>query len=76
MRKNKFEKLLRQAIANITTNKSAYVKNESDFTRNRKLLMDKVIEILLSMEGGTLQKELYKFSKLNNLDIFSSSAFV
>lgn len=70
------KKLLRHAIVNIVDNRIAYVKNESDFTRNRKLTMDKVIEILLSMKGGTLQKELYKFSKLNNMDIFSSSAFV
>lgn len=73
---NRTEKLLREAVEQVVKNKERYVTKTSAFTRNRKLTMKTIIEIILSMEGGTLQKELYDFSKVNHMDIFSSSAFV
>lgn len=53
-----------------------YVKNpKRDFTRNRKLTFKSVIEILLSIGGGSISKELLKHF---NYDVAtaSSSAFV
>lgn len=35
------------------------VYNEKDFSRNRKLPFQKMVELLLSMQGGSLKKELY-----------------
>jgi hypothetical protein len=53
-----------------------YVKNPGkDFTRNRKLPFETVIEILLSMGGGTLNQELYEFFNYD-VNTASSSAFV
>ena len=46
-----------------------------DFTRSRKLPFRKVISLLLSMEGGTLAKEMLKHFGCA-ADIASSSAFV
>ena len=45
------------------------------FTRDRKLPFPKVISCLLSMEGGTLTSELFKFFGCS-ADIASSPAFV
>jgi hypothetical protein len=53
-----------------------YVKNPGkDFTRNWKLPFETVIEILLSMGGGTLSKELYEFFDYD-VNAASSSAFI
>ncbi len=73
---NKFEKLLRNSIERIINNKEKYVTSPAAFTRNRKMPMEKTIEMILTMEGGTLQKELYDFSKSYSIDVCSSSAFV
>lgn len=53
-----------------------FVKNPGkDFTRNRKLPFETVVEILLSMGGGTLGKELLEFFDYD-VNAASSSAFV
>ena len=68
--------LLDDIIADINSNKRVYVKNpDKDFTRDRKLPFDKVIKIILSMKGNTLNKELYDFGKIPE-EIATSSAFI
>lgn len=53
-----------------------YVKNpEKDFTRNRKLNFKTVIEILLSIGGGSISKELLNYFNYD-ANTASSSAFI
>ncbi|MBC8060232.1 MAG: IS4 family transposase [Clostridiaceae bacterium] len=53
-----------------------FVKNPGkDFTRNRKLTFEYVINLLLSMGGNNLYKELLEYFKYD-ADTASSSAFV
>ena len=53
-----------------------FVKNPGkDFTRNRKLTFEYVINLLLSMGGNNLYKELFEYFKYD-ADTASSSAFV
>ncbi len=67
---------LNAAIAYIVANKEQYVKNPRvDFIRNRKLTLVKTIKLILSMEGGSLKKELYDFWKIHKVEA-TSSAFV
>ncbi len=67
---------LKAAVNYISENKQRYVKKPTaDFTRNRKLTFEDTIYLILSMEGGSLQKELYDFSEQKNIKI-TSSAFV
>lgn len=48
------------AIDLVVKNKKRVVKNpDKDFSRNRKLTLRDTIALLLSMSGGSLQKELY-----------------
>lgn len=69
--------LLDDVIADITNNKTSFVKNpEKDFTRDRKLPFDKVIKIVLSMKGNTLNKELYDFFGRTPEEIVTTSAFI
>ena len=42
--------------------KREYFKNEkSDFTRKRKLNFEKIINLLMCMESGSLKDELYNY---------------
>ena len=69
--------LLDDVIADMTNNKTSFVKNpEKDFTRDRKLPFDKVIKIVLSMKGNTLNKELYDFFGRVPEEIVTTSAFI
>lgn len=69
--------LLDDVIADMTNNKTSFVKNpEKDFTRDRKLPFDKVIKIVLSMKGNTLNKELYDFFERVPEEIVTTSAFI
>lgn len=46
--------------------KKEYLRNsETNFTRNRKLNFDKIINILMCMESGSLKDELYNYFDLN-----------
>lgn len=48
------------AIDHVVKHKENFVKNpNTDFSRNRKLTMQDTIALLLSMSGGSLEKELY-----------------
>lgn len=56
--------------------RSMFVKNpEKDFIRKRKLDFPTVLKMLLSMEGNSLQKELYDFFEYST-DTATASAFV
>lgn len=67
---------LKKAVRQIIENKENYVINPKvDFTRNRKLPMEDVINQILSMTGGSLKKELYDFSKIKGKSL-TPSAFV
>ena len=46
-----------------------------DFTRKRKLPFEKVISLLLAMEGGSLTTEMLRYFSCS-ADMASSSAFV
>ncbi len=72
----KVHRNLISAIGFIKENKQHYVKNPTkDFTRDRKLNMEETIRLILSMEGGSLNKELYSHSKQAKVNV-TSSAFV
>lgn len=63
------------AIQYVVENKERYSSNPGvDFSRKRKLGMDDAIALLISMSGGTLQRELYKYAAAGGVDI-SPSAF-
>ena len=68
---------LTSIIEEFAEHKDDYVYHPGvDFTRDRKLPLNKVIELLLSMKGNTLNKELYEYFGRTPDDIVSSSAFV
>lgn len=70
--KNKLTKIIKEMSG--TPENS--VKNPSkDFTRNRKLSFESVINLLLSMEGNSIYKELLEHFKFN-VSMTSTSAFV
>lgn len=52
---------------------SSFVVHPNSFTRNRKLPFEQMIKIILSMQGGSINRELYDF---NNTFSVTSSAFV
>lgn len=63
--------LLIKAILLSVTQYGAFVENMNYFSRERKLPIETIVKLLLSMEGGSLNKELHK----NGLDV-TPSAFV
>lgn len=46
-----------------------------DFTRNRKLPVDKLLHCILGVGGNSLNKELFDFGQIHGIDV-TSSAFV
>lgn len=67
---------LEKEIDHIVSQREKYVRNpKTDFVRNRKLPMQSVIRKILAMEGGSLQKELYRFSCMEKIEL-TPSAFV
>lgn len=71
------KQLLDDIIADLSESRRAFVKNpDKDFTRDRKLPFEKVIKIVLSMKGNTLNKELYDFFGRIPEEIVTSSAFI
>ena len=72
----KIDSSLHRAINDIVANKEKYVKNPIvDFTRKRKITMKETITQILSMNGGSLKKELYDLSKIKKTTL-TPSAFV
>lgn len=62
MKKNNAESLrekLNQAIQQTVSLRGNYADDFRHFTRNRKMPMEELIKFLLSMTGGTLNRELY-----------------
>jgi hypothetical protein len=76
MTPQKLRDLLDKAVLDIKTELNLYVHNpEHSFLRNRKLPFEKVISIMLAMEGRTINNELlYQFNC--STDTASASAFV
>ena len=67
---------LTEAIAQLCEVSWMFAKDpKHDFTKKRKLPFDKVISLLLAMEGGTLTTELLKYFGYSP-NIATSSAFV
>lgn len=59
---------LENAINYVVENKDSFVKHPGvDFTRNRKLTMRDTIALLITMDGGALDKELLKFSRVSGV---------
>lgn len=76
MKANLVNDNLNKAINFVVENKEKYIKNPaSDFTRMRKLSLGDTIRQILSMEGGSLQKELYHFTQVSHVGL-TPSAFV
>lgn len=66
--KNQIDESIDKAIKRYREN---YPKAKIDFSRNRVLTMETMVKLILSMQGGSLKKELYD-AGLNA----SASAFV
>lgn len=65
---------LENAIIYITDRRAEYVHNpDADFTRERKLNMHDTMSLLLSMDGGSLAKELHKHFEPRNISITPSA---
>ena len=67
MKPKQLKKLLMSKIQNVANNSNLYCTNpEKDFTRKRKLTMEKMIVGIIGMESGSLTNEL--------IDFFNTSA--
>lgn len=65
-----------RSIRNIVDNADNFVKNPGhDFIRKRKIGMDETIKLVLTMQGGTLNQELFKHPRLSGIKL-TPSAFV
>ena len=70
------KKALDSAIDTIIRDKANYVNNpEKDFTRNRKASMKDIMKLILSMEGGSLNKEMYNYAQTTGISL-TPAAFV
>jgi hypothetical protein len=73
---SELKKVLTDLIHNLTFSSSLYVKNPGkDFTRERKLSLEKVIAFILCMGGGNLTNELMNHFGCTP-DLVTTSAFV
>jgi len=77
---NKYAHLLKQTLTSLiremSTAPAAYVKNpQTDFTRKKKLPFETVMQLLISMGGNSLYKELLE-SQGYDVNTATSSAFV
>ena len=67
---------LNDAINTVVDSKELYVKQPAkDFTRKRKLTFRDTIELILSMEGGSLKKEIHEFCSIRKNSL-TASAFI
>lgn len=65
---------LNDIIAEMARHPSLFVEHPGkDFTRDRKLPFETMLKIIIGMNGGSIQKELYSYDK--SIDV-TSSAFV
>lgn len=71
-----YKKKLLKVIDDMTLNLDGFVKQPGkDFTRNRKLNFKKVMQTILTIDGGTLKSEFLKSYEFDK-DAPSTSAFV
>ena len=75
MKPNKVKQFLLKSIREVASKREFLRNPDSDFTRIRKLPFENVVKLILSMGGGTLDKELLDFFHLSP-DAAASSAFV
>lgn len=69
-----YKEKLNSIIADICKDPSLFVKHPGkDFTRDRKLPLETMLKIIIGMEGGSLNRELYDYD--HSLDV-TASAFV
>jgi hypothetical protein len=65
---------LNNIISEICENPMLFVAHpEKDFTRDRKLPLDVMLKMMLSMKGGAISREIYDYEPKNDV---SSAAFV
>lgn len=68
--------ILDEKIHELSTQKDIYCKRPGvDFSRNKKLDFEKMLRLMISMEGGTLNSELLKYFDYS-VDSVTASAFV
>lgn len=71
---NQQKALLNQVIDNACINRRDLLSNpDKDFIRDRKLPLKTMLQIIISMQGGSINRELYDYDK--TIDV-TSSAFV
>ncbi|MBQ6623029.1 MAG: transposase [Mogibacterium sp.] len=67
---------LKEAVAEMAKKPSGFIVDPvRDFTRRRKLDMETLINLILSMKGGSISKELYTYFG-GDVETATSSAFV
>lgn len=68
------QKALLDSIINDAVSQRELLTNpQTDFIRDRKLSLETMLKIIISMQGGSINRELYDYDK--NIDV-TSSAFV
>ena len=68
------KQLLNSVIDAVCNDSAPFVRNpEKDFIRDRKLSLKTMLKIIISMQGGSINRELFDFD--NNIDV-TASAFV
>ena len=71
----KVKRKLMKIISDMASNKDSFVNNPGkDFTRNRKLSFEDLIKFILSMGGGSINKELLNHFGFNT-NVVSASAY-
>lgn len=67
------KELLDSIIAKAASEREYVVNPNTDFIRDRKLSLETMIRIIISMQGGSINRELFDYDKSINV---TSSAFV
>lgn len=76
MNPKQVKKLLFTQIRRVSSLSEIYsYRPQADFTRNRKLPLEKMIAQIIGMDGGSLSRELLKMFRFSS-DVASVSAFV
>ena len=65
--------LLDSIINNDVSQRELLINPNTDFIRDRKLSLETMLKIIISMQGGSINRELYDYNK--NIDV-TSSAFI
>lgn len=68
---------LSSAIQEVVKNKDDFVVRAGiDFSRNKKMNLENLIDFMLAMEGNSIEKELFDFSCNTDTSLITKSAFV